>query len=114
MKDLPFELNGLDGNHTVQSMNFSERLVKELIKGHEAQTSTIREDASLAVSEMDGIDWTDGNIPVLAIIEYAGEPGDDYIVIYNYERRLRMTGLRTDEHGHREIYGLNTHHTKEK
>ena len=106
MKDLPFELNGLDGNHTVQSMNFSERLVKELIKGHETESNTIREDASLAVSEMDGIDWTTGT-SVLAIIENAGEPGDDYILIYNWDGVMRMTGLNSDEHGHRSIYKVN-------
>ena len=103
----PFELNGLNGNHTVQSMKLSERLIKALIKGHKAESFTIREEASLAVSTMDGIDWTDGTIPVLAIIENAGEPGDDYILIYNWDGVMRMTGLRSDEHAYQEIYRVN-------
>ena len=111
MKDLPFELNGLNGNHTVQSMKLSERLIKALIKGHIAcarsESYTILKEASLAVSTMDGIDWTDGTIPVLAIVENAGEPGDDYILIYNWDGVMHMTGLRSDEHAYQEIYRVN-------
>jgi|TARA_R100001377_G_C3122464_1_gene86436 hypothetical protein len=106
MNDQLLKLEGLNGNHTVQSLKLSERLIKELIKGHETESNTIREDASLAVSEMDGIDWTTGT-SVLAIIENAGEPGDDYILIYNWDGVMRMTGLNSDEHGHRSIYKVN-------
>tara|TARA_R110000803_G_scaffold162255_1_gene225917 strand:+ start:63 stop:413 length:351 start_codon:yes stop_codon:yes gene_type:complete len=101
------ELNGLDNTHTIESINMSQRFIKELAQGHDSCTeygkASIGE-INHAITEMDPKDWNEGDVPVLALIENDGEPGDDFIVIYNYEGSLRMTGIAADSHSHCYIY----------
>ena len=108
------ELNGLDTAHsviTVESINMSQRFIKELAQAHDSCTEYGKEpnrgNINLAISEMEPEDWNDGDVPVLALIENDGEPGDDFIVIYNYEGVLRMTGIMADSHCHCYIYKIN-------
>ena len=49
-------------------------------------------------------EWHDGPNRVLAIIEGILEPGNDLILIYNWEGVLRMTGIQTCSHGTMHIY----------
>ena len=45
--------------------------------------------------------------PVICLMEDTGEPGLDFIVIYNYEGVMRMTGIIADSHCHCYIYKIN-------
>ena len=57
--------------------------------------------------ELANFTQSEGQIPVICIMEESGEPGDDFIVIYNWDGVLRMTGIHADSHCHLYIYKVN-------
>jgi len=118
MKDQPFELNGLDPKHEgrfgestykVECTDMSERFIKALAEAHDSITTYgkagVEEDTSaLHDIEYLGNEAVEPMIRVLVIQENCGEPGDDYIVIYNYRGVMRMTGIMSDSHCHLYVY----------
>ena len=104
------ELNKEESSvHTVECMNMSQRFVKELARAHEACKGYGEDhyEPNEVLQELEPEEWYEGDVPVLAIIENDGEPGDDFIVIYNYEGVMRMTGIMADSHCHTYIYKVN-------
>jgi hypothetical protein len=96
-------------NYKTSVMNMSERFVKELARAHDACKGYGQDhyEGNTVLNEMDPEDWWEGNISGLVIMENDGEPGDDFIVVYNYEGVMRMTGIMADSHCHIYIYKLN-------
>ena len=95
--------------YAVDPINISERFVKELARAHDALTDYGKEhyEPNEVIQELEPEEWCEGDIPVLAIVENYGEPGEDYIVIYNYEGVMRMTGIMADSHCHTYVYKIN-------
>tara|TARA_R110000796_G_scaffold10102_1_gene33898 strand:- start:58 stop:489 length:432 start_codon:yes stop_codon:yes gene_type:complete len=57
--------------------------------------------------ELANLTQTEGQIPVICLMEDVGEPDQDFIVIYNYEGVMRMTGIHADSHCSCYIYKVN-------
>ena len=116
--DHPFELNGLDpeyegrfgeSTYKVVCTDMSERFIKALAEAHDSITTYGKAGVEEDTSELHDLDYL-GNetvepmIRVLVIQENCGEPGDDFIVNYNYKGVMRMTGLMSDSHCHLSVY----------
>jgi len=104
-------------NYTTSVRKVSERFVKELAAAHDAcDTYGKYDEKEQFIAEYNAVisdiqhelgDYDKGEIPVLCIMEGAGEPDQDFIVIYNYEGSLRMTGIHADSHCACYIYKVN-------
>lgn len=116
MKDLPFELNGLNPEYegrfgesiyTIERTNLSEPYLKALAEAHDAITTYGKagEKDTPALNDLTYDElFEEPMIPVWVIKENCGEPGDDYIVIYTYDNAMRMTGLMSDSHCYLSVY----------
>ena len=96
--------------HTVEAIHMSQRFIKELARAHDALTDYGKdhyEGNELLSDYAEETDWGKGDVPVLAIQEGDSEPGEDFIVIYNYEGVMRMTGIMADSHCHVYVYKIN-------
>lgn len=128
MKQQPFELRGFDPEYAeghyagrsaektyvTQSLRMNEQFVQLLAEAHDSLLKYGKESAFKEWSVEEGKlsdmvpDWEEEpTVPVLRIVENDGEPGDDWIVIYNYEGVLRMTGVLSDEHCGLYVYKVN-------
>ena len=105
----PSHFDPADYGYTTSVINMSERFVKELARAHDACKGYGQDyyEGNTVLTEMDSDDWWKGNISGLVIIENDGEHGDDFIVVYNYEGVMRMTGIMADSHCHTYIYKVN-------
>jgi len=125
---LEFELNGFDPKYTenhfagrsaektyvTESLRMNEQFIQLLAEGHDSLLQYGKESAGGGTANVEGKlsdivpDWeSEPTVPVLRIVENDGEPGDDWIVIYNYKGVLRMTGVLADSHCHLYIYKVN-------
>ena len=127
MKQQRFELNGFDPEYAeghyaglsaektyvTQSLRANEQFIQLLAEAHDSRLkygkeSAFNQECSEAGKLHDIDDWeAEPTVPVLRIVENDGEPGDDWIVIYNYKGVLRMTGVLSDEHCGLYIYKVN-------
>jgi len=125
VKEQPFKLKGFDpdyaenSTYVTESLRMNEQFIQLLAEAHDSRLKYGEKGAyqdqdlkSHECSEVDKIydidDWeAEPTVPVLVIKENEGEPGDDWIVIYNYEGVLRMTGVLADSHCHLYIYKVN-------
>ena len=118
------ELNGLnchtlpDGEYkrakersiyAIECTNMSERFIKALAKAHDSITTYGKAGEKEDTGELNDLDYlgnehVEPQIRVLLVKENWGDPGDDYIVIYNWEGVLRMTGLMSDSHNWLSVY----------
>ena len=96
-------------DHYVDVLNMGDLFIKELARSHDALTKcgSWNSEQNNELSEMGDEEWHDGPNRVLAIIEGILEPGNDLILIYNWEGVLRMTGIQTCSHGTMHIYRTN-------
>ena len=126
MKQQRFKLHGFDPEYAeghyaglsaektyvTQSLRMNEQFIQLLAEAHDSRLEYGKESAYQECSEVQKIydidDWeAEPTVPVLRIVENDGEPGDDWIVIYNYKGVLRMTGVLADSHCHLYIYKVN-------
>tara|TARA_R110002020_G_scaffold167184_1_gene355403 strand:+ start:454 stop:861 length:408 start_codon:yes stop_codon:yes gene_type:complete len=127
MKQQRFELNGFDPEYSeghfagdsaektyvTQSLRMNEQFIQLLAEAHDSRLeygkeSAFKQECSEEGKLHDIDDWeAEPTVPVLRIVENDGEPGDDWIVIYNYKGVLRMTGVLADSHCHLYIYKVN-------
>mgnify|MGYP003677596738 FL=1 len=125
-EDLPFELNGLNPEYegrfgksiyTVESTEMSVPYLKALAEAHDAITTYGKagEENSPALNDLTYDElFEEPMIPVWVIKENCGEPGDDYIVIYNWEGVMRITGLISDSHGHMSTYKVSDYRIRSR
>ena len=111
-----------DYNYTTSVRYLSQEFVKELARAHDAceeygkfdendhfiadynEIITGRDEEYLSQEDFT---QSEGQIPVICIMEDVGEPDQDFIVIYNYEGVMRMTGIHADSHCACYIYKIN-------
>ena len=118
------ELNGLnchtlpDGEYkrekersiyAIECTDMSERFIKALAEAHDSITTYGKAGEKEDTSELHNLQYlgnenVEPQIRVLVIKENWSDPGDDYIVIYNYNGVMRMTGLMSDSHCHLSVY----------
>ena len=109
-------------NYTTSVRYLSQEFVKELARAHDAceeygkfdendhfiadynEIITGRDEEYLSQEDFT---QSEGQIPVICIMEDVGEPDQDFIVIYNYEGVMRMTGIHADSHCACYIYKIN-------
>lgn len=106
-------------NYTTSVRYLSQEFVKELAAAHEAceeygkfdENDYFIADYNEIITDRDeelaNFTQSEGQIPVICIMEDVGEPDQDFIVIYNYEGVMRMTGIIADSHCHCYIYKIN-------
>jgi len=97
-------------NYTTSVRYLSQEFVKELAAAHDAceeyglfdENDNFIADYNEIITNSDeelvNFTPTEGQIPVICIMEDVGEPDQDFIVIYNYEGVMRMTGIHADSH----------------
>ncbi len=112
------ELNGLmdeplneGSTYTVEPVRVNQTFITLLAEAHDSLTGYGKEHSNCASNELsDAADnyttsWI--TVPVLVMKEDTGEPGYDWIHIYNWEGVMRMTGIISDPHGGMEVYKIN-------
>ena len=103
--------------YTTSARKVSERFVKELAAAHDKceaygkydEKDSFIAEYSEAISDIQEElgDYNEGEVSILCVMEQNGEPDEDFIVIYNYEGVLRMTGIHGDSHCACYIYKIN-------
>ena len=108
-----------DYNYTTSVRYLSQEFVKELAAAHDAckeyglfdkNDHFIAEYNEIITDrdeELANFTQGEGQIPVICLMEYVGEPEMDFIVIYNYEGVMRLTGIHADSHCACYIYKVN-------
>jgi len=112
-------LDHTDYNYTTSVRYLSQEFVKELARAHDAceeygkfdENDHFIADYNEIITgrdeELANFTPTEGQISVICIMEDVGEPDQDFIVIYNYEGVMRMTGIHADSHCACYIYKIN-------
>ena len=112
-------LDHTDYNYTTSVRYLSQEFVKELARAHDAceeygkfdENDHLIADYNEIITgrdeELANFTPTEGQISVICIMEDVGEPDQDFIVIYNYEGVMRMTGIHADSHCACYIYKIN-------
>ena len=106
-------------NYTTSVRYLNHDFIKELATAHDAceeygkfdENDHFIADYNEIITDKDeelaNFTQSEGQIPVICIMEDMGEPDQDFIVIYNYEGVMRMTGIHADSHCACYIYKVN-------
>ena len=106
-------------NYTTSVRYLNHDFIKELATAHDAceeygkfdENDHFIADYNKIITgrdeEVANFTQSEGQISVICLMEDVGEPDQDFIVIYNYEGVMRMTGIHADSHCACYIYKVN-------
>ena len=106
-------------NYTTSVRYLNHDFIKELATAHDAceeygkfdENDHFIADYNKIITgrdeELANFTQSEGQISVICLMEDVGEPDQDFIVIYNYEGVMRMTGIHADSHCACYIYKVN-------